>query len=324
MQFANAATALAALEEIAPRLNVPAAAMAQGLKECALAARFQVIRPRRELAAHGSWMSRTIPMPHGCWREICKCRAHLGRTFAVCGILADKDAAGIAAILARLHRLRGGARPIDGTRGRSGQALAAGGARRKFGQPSRRRQRCQRLRRRLNAARRQDRIVVFGSFHTVGPAIDWLEAPRIAAAGGASRIYCAPRASEGCCYGSSRQRTAGRRIDLGRARGAGRARTAVGPETTRRLHPRFRRKRRNPFAMSRWIWRPARPRQTPTLSRPSPSPPPHRRPHPRPIPPPRRPALRRPRSGLPLGRLLLRRGLRRSLRRGLRRGLAAR
>jgi hypothetical protein len=27
----------------------------------------------------------------------------------------------------------------------------------------------------LEAAGRQDRIVVFGSFHTVGPAIDWLE-----------------------------------------------------------------------------------------------------------------------------------------------------
>jgi hypothetical protein len=27
----------------------------------------------------------------------------------------------------------------------------------------------------LQAAGRQDRIVVFGSFHTVGPALDWLE-----------------------------------------------------------------------------------------------------------------------------------------------------
>jgi folylpolyglutamate synthase/dihydropteroate synthase len=28
----------------------------------------------------------------------------------------------------------------------------------------------------LSAARPEDRIVVFGSFHTVGPALDWLEA----------------------------------------------------------------------------------------------------------------------------------------------------
>src|SRR5580693_9175494 len=40
-QFANAATAIAALEEIAERLPVPAAAVAQGLKEVRLAARFQ-------------------------------------------------------------------------------------------------------------------------------------------------------------------------------------------------------------------------------------------------------------------------------------------
>src|ERR1700675_2525494 len=44
-QYANAAAAIAALEEIDARLTIPAAAVAQGLKQTKLAARFQVIAP---------------------------------------------------------------------------------------------------------------------------------------------------------------------------------------------------------------------------------------------------------------------------------------
>jgi len=45
MQYANAATAIAALEEIDARLAIPAAAVARGLAGVQLAARFQVIAP---------------------------------------------------------------------------------------------------------------------------------------------------------------------------------------------------------------------------------------------------------------------------------------
>src|SRR5260370_24346327 len=45
MQYANAATAIAALEELDARLTIPAAAVAQGLAGAQPAARFQVIVP---------------------------------------------------------------------------------------------------------------------------------------------------------------------------------------------------------------------------------------------------------------------------------------
>src|SRR5277367_5765040 len=45
IQFANAATAIAALEEISPRLEVGAAAVARGLEQVRLAGRFQLIKP---------------------------------------------------------------------------------------------------------------------------------------------------------------------------------------------------------------------------------------------------------------------------------------
>jgi dihydrofolate synthase/folylpolyglutamate synthase len=99
-----------------------------------------------------------------------------GRTLAVCGILGDKDAAGVAAALAGC---------IDewwlastaGARGTSGAQLAA----RIADAPGTARihalediaAACDAA---VATAGRGDRIVIFGSFHTVGPAMDWLEA----------------------------------------------------------------------------------------------------------------------------------------------------
>jgi dihydrofolate synthase/folylpolyglutamate synthase len=97
-----------------------------------------------------------------------------GRSLAVCAILGDKDAAGIAA---ELHNSFDAwwLASTEGARGTSAAALAgrianevdvplaittdiaaACAAARAVAGPS-------------------DRIVVFGSFHTVGPALDWLE-----------------------------------------------------------------------------------------------------------------------------------------------------
>jgi len=173
IQFANAATALAALEELAPRLRVSPAAVAQGLEQVRLPARFQLIKPRASPAwvldvAHNPDAARVLA------RNLRSAEIP-GRTYAVCGILADKDAAAIAAILCDSIDAWWCA-SIDGTRGRSGEdlaqavrpvvtvsvdaadsvaaACAAAAA----------------------AANSRDRIVVFGSFHTVGPALDWLEA----------------------------------------------------------------------------------------------------------------------------------------------------
>src|SRR5271167_229122 len=173
VQFANAATAIAALEEISPRLEVGAAAVARGLEQVRLAGRFQLIKPPSSPVwildvAHNPDAARVLA------RNLSAARIS-GRTYAVCGILADKNAAAIAAILGDSMDAWWCA-SIDGPRGRSGQQLA------------------QEVRAQITAvvhaadsvaaacaaaaaaAALSDRIVVFGSFHTVGPALDWLEA----------------------------------------------------------------------------------------------------------------------------------------------------
>ncbi len=108
----------------------------------------------------------------------------------MCGILADKDAAGVAVELGPwIDEWWMATTP--GARGADGAALAArmapylkapihlaadieGG--------------CAAA---LAAARAGDRIVVFGSFHTVAPALDWLEA-RARLPSGALREYTVP------------------------------------------------------------------------------------------------------------------------------------
>jgi dihydrofolate synthase/folylpolyglutamate synthase len=173
-QYGNAAAAIAALEEIDMRLAMPAAAVARGLREVRLTARFQVIAPATPGAP--SWILDVAHNPAAARVLAGNLRGHpgKGRTLAVCGILADKDAAGVAAEL-------GGCIdawwcvPTDGERGRSGNSLAeivgkqvaatvAAAASTSAG--------CEAA---LANAKPGDRIVIFGSFHAVGPALDWLE-----------------------------------------------------------------------------------------------------------------------------------------------------
>jgi dihydrofolate synthase/folylpolyglutamate synthase len=176
-QFANAATAIAALEELAPRLNVSAAAVASGLTAVRLAGRFQVIAGG---PCQPTWILDVAHNPDAAHvlRENLRALPATGRTLAVCGILADKDAPAIAAAVRDCFDAWWVA-PTEGTRGSSAAALA------------------QRLARQVSApmiltegvaaacaaagaaANPCDRIVVFGSFHTVGPALDWLEQRRL-------------------------------------------------------------------------------------------------------------------------------------------------
>jgi dihydrofolate synthase / folylpolyglutamate synthase len=174
IQFANAATAVAALEEIGPRLKVTAAAVAQGLSQVRLAGRFQVLKPQN---ASPTWILDVAHNP-----EAARVLAHnlsanpvAGKTLAVCGILADKDAVAIASILGQCFEAWWCA-SLDGARGRSGEALAqvvrtqtANAVLAADNVPSACAAACAN-------ANSHDRIVVFGSFHTVGPALDWLEA----------------------------------------------------------------------------------------------------------------------------------------------------
>jgi len=173
IQFTNAATALAALEEISPQLNITAAAIASGLTEVRLVGRFQIVS-----AGEGSpvWILDVAHNPDAARVLGRNLSAHpvSGKTLAVCGILADKDAAGIVAMLDHCIDSWWCA-TVDGTRGRSGQALAEV-VRKEVQVPviaaDNVAAACAAA---LEAAGRQDRIVVFGSFHTVGPAMDWLE-----------------------------------------------------------------------------------------------------------------------------------------------------
>ena len=190
IQYANAATAIAAVEELHPRLEIPVEAIASGLRAVRLEGRFQSI-----LAAGVEWILDVAHNPDAA-RVLAAnlaARPAPGRTLAVCGILADKDAAGVAAELGPAVD-EWWIATTQGARGASGAALAArmaphletpvhlaadieGG--------------CAAA---LAAARAGDRIVVFGSFHTVAPALDWLEA-RARLPSGTSPAASSPAAS---------------------------------------------------------------------------------------------------------------------------------
>ena len=172
-QFSNAATALAALEELDTQLPVPAAAVAQGLASVRLVGRFQMIAPGEGKpswildVAHNADAARVLA-------QNLRALPIEGRTLAVCGILADKDAAAIAAEVGECFDAWWLA-SIEGVRGTSGAVLKdriaahVGGPVSLAGDVA---AACAAVH---AAARPTDRIVVFGSFHTVGPALDWLE-----------------------------------------------------------------------------------------------------------------------------------------------------
>jgi dihydrofolate synthase / folylpolyglutamate synthase len=173
IQFSNAAAALAALEEISPRLNIPAAAIARGLSAVRLAGRFQLIG-----AGEGApeWVLDVAHNPDAA-RVLARNLAanpFSGKTLAVCGILADKDAAGVVSMLDRCIDAWWCA-SVDGTRGRGGQALADLVQAEVRGPVSATDSVASACAAAFKAAGPKDRIVVFGSFHTVGPAFDWLE-----------------------------------------------------------------------------------------------------------------------------------------------------
>jgi dihydrofolate synthase/folylpolyglutamate synthase len=174
-QYANAATAIAALEEIDARSSIPAAAVAQGLERVQLTARFQVIAPATPAAP--TWILDVAHNPAAARVLACNLRDHPsgGRTLAVCGILADKDALGIVAELSdRIDAWW--CVTTDGDRGRSGASLAQTVQRQVAAPVEAADSTSAGCAAALVYAKPQDRIVVFGSFHVVGPALDWLEA----------------------------------------------------------------------------------------------------------------------------------------------------
>jgi dihydrofolate synthase / folylpolyglutamate synthase len=192
IQYRNAATALAALEALrrSEGGRAPVGALIQrlaplderraaaGLARVRLAGRFQVVPGEVEWIldiAHNEPAARTLaeqlrerPLP----RPSSGGEGARGCTFAVIGVLADKDAAAIAQALGSVidHWI---VCPLPGPRGTSAAQLAAQLAR----DPA-----TVELAESVTAgcavartqARAGDRVVVCGSVYTVGPALQWL------------------------------------------------------------------------------------------------------------------------------------------------------
>ena len=171
-QLANAATALAVLEAAEPGLLVPDDAVRAGLSGATLAGRFQRVPGSPE------WVLDVAHNPDAA-RVLARSLSALppaGRTIAVCGMLADKDT---AAVVAAMDNVVDGwiAVGIDGSRALDAAAMAArlegalGVAVPREGTVA---AGCERARQMAGPG---DRVVVFGSFHTVGPALEWLGLP---------------------------------------------------------------------------------------------------------------------------------------------------
>ncbi len=166
-QLRNAAAALAALEAVRDRLPVSEAAIRQGLVQACVAGRFQRIARAPDVildVAHNPEAARALAAT---LREL----PAAGRTLAVVGMLADKDAAGVfsallgeidawwtctpdspraqdAAALAATLRAHAGSAPVS-VQTDANTALAEA----------------------QSAAREGDRILVFGSFYTVAAVL---------------------------------------------------------------------------------------------------------------------------------------------------------
>jgi dihydrofolate synthase/folylpolyglutamate synthase len=170
VQFENASTVLQVLQLLSNRLPVTREAIETGLRTVRLPGRFQVIPRRVEWVldvAHNPAAANTLA-------NQLRTSTEPRRTFAVCGILGDKDVDGIIAelrdsfagwVVAGLSGARAVAPELLAERLRErgvevvgvGRTVAAA---------------CQLAN---AAAGAGDRVVVFGSFLTVGPALEWLE-----------------------------------------------------------------------------------------------------------------------------------------------------
>jgi dihydrofolate synthase/folylpolyglutamate synthase len=187
IQYRNAATAIAALEALesddAPRAAVrhlagrlaplDERAVGAALRAVRLAGRFQVVPGEVEWIldiAHNQPAAEVLAMQ---LRErALHSRREPGRTLAVIGVLADKDAAAIAAALSAVidHWI---VCALPGPRGGSAARLAQRLARPpgEMTLAASVAAGCELAR---AAARPADRVVVCGSVYTVGPALQWL------------------------------------------------------------------------------------------------------------------------------------------------------
>jgi dihydrofolate synthase/folylpolyglutamate synthase len=166
-QLSNAAAALMALTALAERLPVHPEAIRTGLIRAYVPARFQIIPGPVE------WILDVAHNPHGATAlaQCLRSRSCQGRTWAVLGMLIDKDAAGVAQVLENVIDIWYTA-TLQGARGRSGKQLADT-LRAAVRNPdifyfASVQEACRVAKER---ATKGDRIVVFGSFYTVAQAL---------------------------------------------------------------------------------------------------------------------------------------------------------
>ena len=168
MQLRNASAALCALDAL--RLPIAMQEIRRGLAEVALPGRFQALPGRPQVildVAHNPEAAHTLA-------ENLAASGFSPETYAVCGMLKDKDIAGVMRELApRITQWH--LATLHGPRGASADELEARlgeNAARKFDSPA------AALAAAIERAGENDKIVVFGSFLTVGEAITWLKQHR--------------------------------------------------------------------------------------------------------------------------------------------------
>ena len=178
VQYRNAATSLAALEALSVvagaadpsrAVRLDARFVAAGLARVRLAGRFQVVPGPIEWILD---IAHNPPAAEVLAAEL-RVRPCAGRTLAVVGILADKDAAAIAARLAPVVD-RWILCTLPGPRGSRAAELAGrlGALAREPTLAASVREGCEAAR---TAARPGDRVLVCGSVRTVGRALEWLQ-----------------------------------------------------------------------------------------------------------------------------------------------------
>ncbi|MBB5859461.1 bifunctional tetrahydrofolate synthase/dihydrofolate synthase [Xanthomonas arboricola] len=168
VQLANAAAAIAALQALP--VELPDAAWAQGIAKARVAGRLQ----RSDIdgvqvlldVGHNPQAARALADALGA-------QAHTGRTHAIYAALADKDVLGVVeAVAAQVdHWALAG---LDGARGQSAQALQARLQGSAAAQAACHGDVAVALRAVLAQASPGDRVLVFGSFHTVADALNVL------------------------------------------------------------------------------------------------------------------------------------------------------
>jgi dihydrofolate synthase/folylpolyglutamate synthase len=179
VQLRNAAAALCALDALRERLPLTMQAVRLGLAEVVLPGRFQVLpgRPRVILdVAHNPEAARTLAANLAA-------SGFAPETIAVCGMLRDKDIYGVlrevVPCVTRWHLAS-----LPGPRGAAAYELAtalqASGVRVPFEQHSSPARAFAAAR---ETAHENDKIIVFGSFLTVGDVMAYLEAARGGATG---------------------------------------------------------------------------------------------------------------------------------------------